>query len=287
MPPGAEGQGIAGVDVMHVIGHVQRAGMFWHVRHRLAGVVRIVEHLSVGIAVAGDDAQVVSERPGDVHLHAPRAHLARRFGNGFIPDRFVVQHVALIDIEQGDIGGHAAEQLELGAQLIGGGLFRRQVADIAGDGRLRHKRLRHVTEQRDGRRQLIDQAKFRRPLLVAAVGIDVKRASLSGILGVILVAHAGDGDPAVVQVERILHVGGVALLLDALIAVGGRHAGAFIDGTVDRVVDIESLHVFTADHAGAQQIVVLVGDTAEDLVVEAANHHVALQIGAGRVHLLG
>ena len=261
---------------MNVIAQEQRTGMFRHVRQRFAFVIRIVGDLRIGIAVAGDDAQVIGQRSGHVNFDAARAHLTGGFRHGFITHGFRVENVALINIKQRNIGGDAVEQLKLCAQLVRRGLFRRQVADIAGDRGLRHKRLRYVTEQRNGRRQLINQARFRRPFLVAAVGIDVKRAALTGVLGVILIAHSGNGNPFIGKIERVLNVARVALLLNALVAVGCRSAGAFANSTVDRIIDIETLDVLTADHIGAQQIVILIGQASEDLVVKAANNHVTL-----------
>ena len=269
-------QRIAVVDIVNVVAQEQRTGVFRHVRQRFAFVIRIVGDLRIGIAVAGDNAQVIGQRPGHVHFDAAGAHFTGGFCHRLIAHGFRVEDVALINIKQRDIGGDAIEQIELRAQLVRRRLFRRQIANIAGDRGLRHKRLRHVTEQRDGRRQLIHQARFRRPFLVAAVGIDVKRAALAGVLGVILIAHPGDGNPLIGKIERVLEVARVALLLNTLVAVGCRNAGAFANSAVDRIIDIETLDVLTADHIGAQQIVILVGQAGEDLVVETANDHVAL-----------
>ena len=143
-----------------------------------------------------------------------------------------------------------------------------------------------VGEQGDVRRHLVDQAGFRRPFLIAAVGIDVKRSAFTGVLGVVLVAHASDRDPVVSQVQRVLHVCGIALLLDTLIAVGGGDGITGVEGAVDRMIDVKAFHVLAAQHIGAQQIVILIGDAGQQFVIKTAYHHVALQVGAGGVHLL-
>ncbi|MNS71175.1 hypothetical protein D3C72_1045350 [compost metagenome] len=124
-----------------------------------------------------------------------------------------------MDIKQRDISGNPVEQVKLRAHFVGIGCFRRQVTNVAGDRRLRHKRLRIVGEQRHRWRELVNQPRFRRPLVIATVGIDVKRTAFPRILRVGLIAQAGDGDPFIRQIEGILHVGGIALLLNGLIAV--------------------------------------------------------------------
>ena len=116
----AHRQGIAVVDVMNVVAQEHRAGVFRHVRQRFALVIRIVGDFRIGIAVAGDDAQVIGQRSGHVHFDAAGAHLTGGFRYGFIAHRFGIEDVALINIKQRDIGGNAVEELELRAQLVRG-----------------------------------------------------------------------------------------------------------------------------------------------------------------------
>ncbi|SLX47195.1 Uncharacterised protein [Klebsiella quasipneumoniae] len=52
------------------------------------------------------------------------------------------------------------------------------------------------------------------------------------------------------------------------------------------MIDVKAFHVLAAQHIGAQQIVILIGDAGQQFVIKATHHHVALQVGAGRVHLL-
>ena len=52
------------------------------------------------------------------------------------------------------------------------------------------------------------------------------------------------------------------------------------------MIDVKAFHVLAAQHIGAQQIVILIGDAGQQFVIKAAYHHVALQVGAGGVHLL-
>ena len=55
---------------MDVVAEEQRTGVFRDVGQRLTGIVRIVEHFRVGIAVAGDNAQVIGQRTGQIYLDA-------------------------------------------------------------------------------------------------------------------------------------------------------------------------------------------------------------------------
>ena len=192
-----------------------------------------------------------------------------------------------MDIKQRDVGSNAVEQVEFSAYFIRVRRFRRQVADVARNGRLRHKRLGIVSKQGDCRRELVYQAQLRRPLVVAAVGVDVKRTAFARVLGVILVAQSGNGDPFIGQVQRVLRVGGVALLLDGLIAVGCRDGGALAEAAVARVVNIEILNVLTTDHVRTQQIIILIRHAGQDLIVKARDVHVPLQICPRCVHTLG
>ncbi len=258
-----------------------------HVRQRFARIVRVFQHLRVGIAVAGNNVGVLSQRPRKIHFYALRAHAACGFGDGIITDALGVQHVALVDIKQRDVGGNAVEQVEFSADFIRIRRFWRQVADVARDGRLRHKRLGIVGKQRDCRRELVNQAQLRRPLVIAAVGVDVKRAAFARVLGVILVAQSGDGDPFIGQVQRVLSVGGVALLLNGLVAVGRRDGGALVEIPIRRIVDIETFDVLTAHHIRTQQIVILIRHAGQDFVVETGDIHVPLQIRSRRMHPLG
>ena len=118
VPAAAQRQGIPGKRIVNIVGQEQGAGMARHVRQRFARIVRIFQHLRVGIAVAGDNVGVLGQRPGEIHLHALRAHAARGFGDGFITNAFGVQHVALVDIKQRNIGGNAVEQVKLSAYFI-------------------------------------------------------------------------------------------------------------------------------------------------------------------------
>ena len=107
MAAAADGQGIAVIDVMNVIGQEQRTGMFRYVWQRFPGVIRIFQHFGVGVAVAGDHAEVIGDGPGQIHFHALGTHFARRFGHRLIANALGVQHVTLMNIKQRDIGGNA------------------------------------------------------------------------------------------------------------------------------------------------------------------------------------
>jgi len=53
------------------------------------------------------------------------------------------------------------------------------------------------------------------------------------------------------------------------------------------VIDIEALHVLTADHISVQQIVILVSDPGQNFVIEPADGQVAMEIGTGALYPLG
>ena len=89
-----------------------------HVRQRFARIVRVFQHLRVGIAVAGNNIGVLSQRPSKIHFYALRAHAACGFGDGFITHAFGVQHVALVDIKQRNVGGNAVKKIKLSADFI-------------------------------------------------------------------------------------------------------------------------------------------------------------------------
>ncbi|MNV09635.1 hypothetical protein D3C71_1001340 [compost metagenome] len=287
MPATTQRQGISADHVLNVIGQEQRTRMTRDVGQRFTRVVRVFQHFRVRVAIAGDHIGVLGQTARQIHFHALRTHTPGGFRHRLITDALGVKHVALVNIKQRDISGNPVEQVKLGTDFVGIGRFRRQIANVAGDRRLRHKRLRVVGEQRHLRRQLVDQARFRRPLVVAAVGIDVKRTAFPRILCVRLIAQAGHRDPFIRQIQRILHVGGITFLLDGLVAVGCRHRRTFAQIAVGRIVDIEIFNVLTADHIRAQQIVILVRHPGQDLIVKPGNIDVALQIRAGRMHALG
>ena len=92
---------------MNVIGQEQRTGMFRYVWQRFPGVIRIFQHFGVGVAVAGDHAEVIGDGPRQIHFHALGTHFARRFGYRLIANALGVQHVTLVNIKQRDIGGNA------------------------------------------------------------------------------------------------------------------------------------------------------------------------------------
>ena len=115
----AQRQGIPRKRIVNVVRQEQGAGVARHIRQRFARVVRVFQHLRVGVAVAGDNIGVLGQSPGKIHLHALGSHAALRYGNGFTSHAFVVQHVAFVDIKQRDIGGNAVEQVELRAHFVG------------------------------------------------------------------------------------------------------------------------------------------------------------------------
>ncbi len=125
MPPGAERERVALIDVVNVIGQEQRSGMARHVGQRFTGVFWIFLDFSIGVAVAGNDVKVFTQRTGNIHLNPTRAYFARGFGVGLVANGFGIKHVTFVNIKEGDIRGHAVEQVEFSPHFISRGLFRR------------------------------------------------------------------------------------------------------------------------------------------------------------------
>ncbi|MNP55342.1 hypothetical protein D3C76_1499800 [compost metagenome] len=91
-------------------------------------VNRVFGDLGIGVGVAADHAPVIGELTAQVHFQATGTHFAsgtvnrgRAFGVGH-------QYIAFLDVEQRDVAGDAARQIELGTQLPGLGFFRRHTA---------------------------------------------------------------------------------------------------------------------------------------------------------------
>ena len=90
-----------------------------HVRQRFARVVRVFQHLRVGVAVAGDNIGVLGRDPARSTSTPWDRTRPAVLAMVFTSHAFVVQHVAFVDIKQRDIGGNAVEQVELRAQFVG------------------------------------------------------------------------------------------------------------------------------------------------------------------------
>ncbi|MNI08779.1 hypothetical protein D3C73_618280 [compost metagenome] len=258
----------------------------------LAFVIRVFSDFGIGVGVAANHAPAVAELAAQIHFQATGAHFTggavdrhRTFGIGD-------QHIAFLDVEQGDVARHTPRQIKLGADFQRLGFFRRDTAvehDGAAaqwrDGRVGFERFGVAAVERQFVGIAVDEAGARHPFLPVAVGVGMERHALAGVLVVLLETPARHENPFVGEVDRVLQKHRVAAQFIGLGAVGRADSGAWHFTAVNRVEVAEGGQAFLADQVFTVDLAVLVIDTEHQVVAHA--RHVDVTFKAQRGETVG